>query len=66
MPLLRNPDVADVAPDGPMLTDYDEQHAVAYVRMLDAEADGADCREVVRIVLRIDPDREPRSGAAGL
>jgi hypothetical protein len=29
------------------------------MRMLDADADGADWREVARIVLHIDPDREP-------
>ena len=53
MPPLRNPKVADLAPDSPKLTIYDEQHAVAYLRMLDAEADGADWRMVSRIVLRI-------------
>jgi hypothetical protein len=29
------------------------------MRMLDADAEGADWREVARIVLHIDPDREP-------
>jgi len=53
-----NPDVADLAPDGAELTDYDEEHAVTYVRMLDADAEGADWREVARIVLHIDPDIE--------
>jgi hypothetical protein len=28
------------------------------MRMLDAEADGADWREVVRVMLKIDPDKE--------
>jgi Uncharacterized conserved protein (DUF2285) len=55
----RNPKVEDLAPDGPSLTPYDEQHAVTYMRLLDAEADNADWREVVRIVLHIDPDQEP-------
>ncbi|TYL86026.1 DNA -binding domain-containing protein [Bradyrhizobium cytisi] len=54
-----DPDVADVAPDQPVLTTYDEQHLVTYWRLLDAEADGADWKEVTRIVLHIDPDREP-------
>lgn len=54
-----DPDVADVAPDGPVLTDYDEQHVVTYLRLLDADADGADWQEVARIVLHIDPEREP-------
>jgi len=59
MPPLRNPDVADMAPDGPALTPYDEDHAVTYIRMLDAEKDGADWREVSQIVLHIDPERQP-------
>ncbi|MGY4362973.1 hypothetical protein ACVWZR_002158 [Bradyrhizobium sp. i1.3.1] len=54
-----DPDVADAAPDDPVLTGYDEQHLVTYWRLLDAEADGADWKEVTRIVLHIDPDREP-------
>jgi hypothetical protein len=35
------------------------EHAVTHLRMLDADADGADWREVARIVLHIDPDHEP-------
>jgi hypothetical protein len=54
-----NPTVADSAPDEPALTSYDEQHAVTYARLLDAEADNADWHEVARIVLRIDPVSEP-------
>ena len=60
MPPL-NAKVADIAPDEPALTPYDEQHAVTYARLLDAEADNADWREVARIVLQIDPDT--RSGS---
>lgn len=58
MPPL-NPTVADSAPEEPTLTSYDEQHAVTYARLLDAEADNADWREVARIVLHIDPVSEP-------
>jgi hypothetical protein len=54
-----NPDIADVAPTDPTLTPYDEQHLITYLRMLDADAEGADWREVAKIVLHIDPDREP-------
>lgn len=54
-----DPDVADVAPNKSVLTTYDEQHLVTYWRLLDAEAAGADWKEVARIVLHIDPDREP-------
>lgn len=58
-PAPLNPDVADLAPDGPDLTAYDEEHIVTYLRLLDAAAVNADWREVSRIVLRIDPEREP-------
>ncbi|WP_456640501.1 DNA -binding domain-containing protein [Bradyrhizobium sp. USDA 10063] len=54
-----DPDVGDLAPTDTTLTSYDEQHLVTYWRLLDAEADGADWRDVARIVLHIDPDREP-------
>ena len=54
-----DPDVADLAPSGPALTAYDERDAITYMRLLDADAEGADWREVGRIVLHIDPDREP-------
>ena len=56
---LLDPDVEDLAPAEPGITRYDEQHYVTYMRLLDADAEGADWREVARIVLRIDPDREP-------
>ena len=58
MPPLH-PEVADLAPDDSTLTPYDQQHAVTYVRLLDAEKDNADWQEVARIVLHIDPAAEP-------
>ncbi len=54
-----NPPVSDTAPSGGVLTGYDEQHLVTYLRLLDAEAEGADWHEVARIVLHIDPAQEP-------
>ena len=54
-----DPDVADVAPNEPALTTYDEQHVITYIRLLQAEGQGAEWREVARIVLHIDPEREP-------
>jgi hypothetical protein len=54
-----DPDVADTAPSDAMLTVYDEEHIITYLRMLDATAGGADWKEVARIVLHIDPDRDP-------
>lgn len=54
-----DPDVADAAPTDQILTVYDEQHVVTYIRLLEAENEGADWKEVARIVLHIDPQREP-------
>ena len=54
-----NPQVADVAPNEPVLTAYDQEHVVTYLRLLDAEADNADWREVARLVLHIDAGLEP-------
>ncbi|MES5486356.1 DUF2285 domain-containing protein [Bradyrhizobium sp. INPA03-11B] len=56
--MSSDPKVADLAPSASELTPYDEQHAVTYMRLLDAEADHADWREVARIVLGIDPALE--------
>jgi predicted GNAT family N-acyltransferase len=54
-----DPPVADQAPTASDLTGYDQEHLVTYLRLLDAEADGAEWTEVSRIVLHIDPSREP-------
>jgi hypothetical protein len=53
-----DPDVADTAPSGSVLTAYDEEHLVTYLRLLDADVEGADWREVARIVLHLDPEHE--------
>ncbi|MDH6264089.1 DUF2285 domain-containing protein [Bradyrhizobium sp. BR13661] len=54
-----DPDVVDVAPSEPALTPYDEHHVVTYVRLLQAEGEGADWREVTRVILHVDPERDP-------
>jgi hypothetical protein len=54
-----NSPVADEAPDGPSVTSYDELHFIHYIRLLDADAEGVDWREVALIVLGIDPSKEP-------
>jgi hypothetical protein len=54
-----DPDVADRAPADPVLTSYDEEHIVTYIPLLQAEGEGADWREVARLVLHIDPERQP-------
>jgi hypothetical protein len=50
-------DVADAAPSGSALTPYDEEHLVTYLRLLDADAEGADCRVDVESIARV--GREP-------
>jgi len=54
-----NAPVADEAPNGPSITSYDELHFTRYLRLLDADAEGADWREIALIVLGIDPSKEP-------
>jgi hypothetical protein len=50
---------ADTAPESNVLTGYDEQHLITYLRLLDADRTGANWQEVAKIVLHIDPIREP-------
>jgi hypothetical protein len=50
-------DVADAAPSGCALTPYDEEHLVTYLRLLDADAEGADWRVDVESIARV--GREP-------
>jgi hypothetical protein len=49
----------DRPPGSDHLTGYDESHLALYIRLLDAAAEGADWREVVRILFALDPDRDP-------
>jgi hypothetical protein len=53
-----DPDVADIAPSDSVLTAYDKAHLITYLRLLGADAEGADWREVARIVLHFDPEHE--------
>src|SRR5450631_1377836 len=53
-----DPDVADTAPSDSVLTAYDEEHIITYLRLLDADSKGADWRDVARIVLHFDPEHE--------
>ncbi|MBV5265905.1 DUF2285 domain-containing protein [Pinisolibacter sp. B13] len=50
---------AETAPTDAVVTAYDRDHAVTYLRLLDAEADGADWREVAEIIFGLDPRTEP-------
>lgn len=59
MPTPLNPTTAESAPKTPSLTSYDEEHLIVYLRLLDAAADNANWREVARVVLNLDPERDP-------
>lgn len=50
--------VAAFAPSDVVLTGYDHAHVVTYLRLLDAESEDADWREVARLVLGCDPDND--------
>lgn len=50
---------ADVAPSGSELTEYDRTHLRLYMRVHDANEDGADWQEAVLIIFGIDPAKEP-------
>jgi hypothetical protein len=49
----------DEPPQLDRVSAYDEAHTVNYIRLLDAEAEGADWCEVVAIIFGIDPGKEP-------
>lgn len=44
-----NPKIAEQPPRSDSLTDYDEQHVVTYLRLLDAEQEGASRVEMARV-----------------
>lgn len=54
----------DRAPDAPRLTGYDEDHLADYLRLLDADDEGADWRAVAAGVFGIDPAAEPERAKA--
>lgn len=49
----------DHPPDGLRVTPYDERHLATYIRLLDADAEGADWREVVSVIFGFDPADDP-------
>jgi len=54
--------------DRPPLTDrvntYDERHLAIYVRLLMADEEGADWREVVHVIFGLDPAADPERAKA--
>lgn len=49
----------DNAPTGEELTDYDRSHVKLYVRLLDADAEGAAWQEVASVLFGLDAARDP-------
>ena len=58
---METPPFQDQPPDSDKITSYDEQHFVAYLRLLDAEASGVDWRAITRIVFGLDPQQSSRA-----
>ena len=54
-PIQRDTPAADSPPLAEHVTDYDLEHAVIYLRLLDGVRAGADRAELARVVLRLDP-----------
>lgn len=53
------PPFADQPPQLDRVGPYDQKHLATYLRLLDAEAEGADWREAVSIIFGLDPEKEP-------
>ena len=55
---------ADRAPEVSQLTAYDESHLTDYLRLLDANDEGADWREAATHILGVDAAAEPHRAKA--
>lgn len=55
----KTPKIADEVPWAEAITEYDKAHYVVYLRLLDASAQRASTEEMARVVLGIDPAKEP-------
>jgi hypothetical protein len=49
----------DEPPQSTLLTSYDRAHMKLYMRLLDADTDGADWREATALLFGIDACKEP-------
>ena len=56
---MTEPPFDDRPPHTDRVNAYDEQHLAIYLRLLMAEEEGADWREVVLVVFGLDPAQEP-------
>lgn len=55
---MTKSDFLDQPPSGAALTAYDQAHIKLYLRLLDADAEGADWKEVVEVLFGLDPRAE--------
>ena len=53
------PPFEDRPPELDRVGPYDHKHLASYLRLLDAEAEGADWREAVAVIFGLDPEKEP-------
>lgn len=60
---MQSPPVADCPPESSTITNYDKQHLVTYLRLLDADAAAVDWREAVEAILGLDPDGQGKAKA---
>lgn len=49
----------DEPPESAQPTEYDRTHSKLYLRLLDADAEGADWRDVVSVLFDLDPSEDP-------
>jgi hypothetical protein len=61
---MSNPELQDQPPASDTLTDYDRAHLKLYMRLLDADADGADWQEATHLLVGIDAGVESRRAEA--
>ncbi len=56
---MGKPGFSDAPPTSETITDYDRCHLATYLRLLDAEADGAELQEIARLIFGIDAHKDP-------
>lgn len=61
--ILTKEKYLDEPPVSAALTAYDQAHLKLYLRLLDAEADGAAWEEVVKVLFGLDPVADPNRAA---
>lgn len=60
---MTKEDFLDEPPGGAALTTYDRTHLRLYLRLLDADVEGADWKEVVEVLFGICAKTEPKRAA---